>query len=59
MENNFNKYERSFNKFMAWLFGVMTAIAVVGIFWNPAQFVIAGISALLCWVFIRETRLLK
>ncbi len=59
MENTFKKYERAFNKFMAWTFGIMTGISIIGIFWNPAQFVIAGICAIFCFAFIRELQINK
>lgn len=59
MNNDFRKIEMAFNRFMAWLFGVMTAIAIIGIFWNPAQFLVAGMSLILCIAFIREIEINK
>lgn len=57
--NNFRKIEMAFNRFMAWLFGIMTAISVIGIFWNPAQFIVAGLCLILCIAFVREIQINK
>ena len=54
-----NKFEANFALFFAILFGVLAALAIVGIWWNPSQYIIAGICALMCWAFIREYKIKK
>lgn len=45
------------NKIWAGVFGGISLLAVFGTIWNGCDFVIALASALLCMLFIRESKL--
>lgn len=42
------------NLFWAIVWGLVCVLAIVGIFWNPAHFVTAAISAVFCGAFISD-----
>lgn len=42
------------NLFWAIVWGLITVLTVVGIFWNPAQFVAAIIAGCMFVVFVKE-----
>lgn len=42
------------NLFWAIVWGLIFALSVVAIFWNPSHFFTAAISAVLCALFIKD-----
>lgn len=48
------KKENLLNLFWATIFGLITVLSVVGIFWNPSSIITAVLSLFMCVVFIVE-----
>lgn len=47
---------KNVNLFWAIIWGVVFALAVVGIFWKPCQIVVAVIAAVFCALFVNDYR---
>ena len=48
------KYHSTLDLFWAIVWGLVCALAIVGIFWNPAQIALAVIAGIFCILFVQD-----
>ena len=48
--------KNKFHLFWAIIWGLVCALGIIGIFWNPAQIALAVIAGIFCILFVQDYR---